>query len=96
MQLKRLQTNLTVTTKRQGVSSLPVGTTTRANGLVETMSLTVTTVLLANGSKTASFTVLVNRVDDPVDAGITADSLMVGINKNDFEVLVGGILVNPV
>jgi hypothetical protein len=60
------------------------------------VTLSVTAVLLANGSKTTSFTVLVNRVDDPVDASITTDGLVVGINKDNLEVLVGSILVNPV
>jgi hypothetical protein len=32
---------------------------------------------------------LVNGVDDPVDAGILADSLVLGVDENDFEVLVG-------
>jgi hypothetical protein len=39
---------------------------------------------------------LLNRLDDPVDAGILANRLVLGINENDFEVLVGRILVDPV
>ena len=39
---------------------------------------------------------LVDGVDDPVDAGIAADSLVLGINENDLKVLVGGVLVDPV
>jgi hypothetical protein len=60
------------------------------------VTLSVTAILLANGGKTTSLTVLVNGVDDPVDAGITTDGLVVGINEDDLEVLVGSILVNPV
>lgn len=33
---------------------------------------------------------------DPVDAGITTDSLVLGVDKDDLVVLVGGILVDPV
>jgi hypothetical protein len=40
--------------------------------------------------------VLVNCIADPVDAGIVADSSVVRIDKDDLEVLVGGILVDPV
>jgi len=40
--------------------------------------------------------VLVYRLDDPVDAGIPTDSLVLRIDENDFEVLVSRILVNPV
>lgn len=39
---------------------------------------------------------LVDGVADPVDAGITADGLVLGVNEDDLEVLVGGVLVDPV
>lgn len=39
---------------------------------------------------------LVNRVDDPVDSGILADGLVLRIDKDDFEILIGRILVDPV
>lgn len=39
---------------------------------------------------------LVDRVDDPVDAGIATDSLVLGVDQDDFKVLVGRVLVNPV
>lgn len=35
-------------------------------------------------------------VADPVDAGITADGLVLGVNEDDLEVLVGGVLIDPV
>ena len=37
-----------------------------------------------------------DRVDDPVDAGIPADGLVLGVNEDDLVVLVGGVLVDPV
>ena len=37
-----------------------------------------------------------HRLEDPVDAGITADGLVLGIDEDDLEVLVGGVLVDPV
>lgn len=37
-----------------------------------------------------------DRLDDPVDAGITTDSLVLRVDQNDFVVLVGRILVDPV
>lgn len=46
--------------------------------------------------KTKHKTHLVNGLADPVDAGITADSLVLGVNEDDLEVLVGGVLVDPV
>ena len=46
--------------------------------------------------ETTAFTVLVDGVDDPVDGGIVADGRVVRIDEDDFVVLVGGILVDPV
>jgi hypothetical protein len=37
-----------------------------------------------------------NRLDDPVDAGILADGFVLRIDEDDFVVLVGRILVDPV
>lgn len=39
---------------------------------------------------------LVNGVDDPVDTSITADRLVLRVDQDDFVVLVGRILVDPV
>lgn len=35
-------------------------------------------------------------LDDPVDAGIAANSLMLRVDKDDFEIFVRRVLVNPV
>lgn len=35
-------------------------------------------------------------LDDPVDAGVAADSLVLGVNEDDLVVLVGRVLVDPV
>ena len=37
-----------------------------------------------------------NGVGDPVDTGITADGLVLGVDQDNLEVLVGGVLVDPV
>lgn len=37
-----------------------------------------------------------NGVTDPVDAGITTDGLVLGVDKDDLVVLVGRVLVDPV
>ena len=37
-----------------------------------------------------------NGLDDPIDARIFADSLVLRVNEDDLEVLVGGVLVDPV
>lgn len=33
---------------------------------------------------------------DPIDAGIASDGLMLGIDKDDFKVFVGRVLVDPI
>ena len=60
------------------------------------MATVDTTGLLAGGGETASLTVLVHGVDDPVDAGVTADGLVLGVDEDDLVVLVGAVLVDPV
>lgn len=64
--------------------------------LVETMSLSKTTRLLASGSEATGLSVLVDGVDDPADAGVAADGLVLGVDQDNLVVLVGGVLVNPV
>lgn len=59
-------------------------------------TLANTAGLLAGSGKAAKLAVLVDGVDDPVDAGIVADGGVLGINHDDFEVLVGSIGVDPV
>ena len=39
---------------------------------------------------------LVNGLDDPVNTGIAADGLVLGVDKDDLKVLVGRVLVDPV
>lgn len=80
-------TSLSVSPERKGVESLP-GLSPSSCGLVEFVTLAQSTGLLASSRQSTSFTVLVNRVDDPVDAGILADSLVLWVNKDDFVVLV--------
>ena len=60
------------------------------------VSLAQTTALLASGGETTALAVLVHRLDDPVDTGIAADGLVGGVDEDDFVVLVGRVLVDPV
>lgn len=39
---------------------------------------------------------LVHGVDDPIDAGVLADGLVLWVDEDDFEVFVGAVLVDPV
>lgn len=37
-----------------------------------------------------------HRVDNPVDAGVAADSGVLGVDEDDFKVFVRRVLVDPV
>jgi hypothetical protein len=60
------------------------------------MALAETTVLLASSGEGTKFAVLVDGIAKPVDAWVTADSLVSNINHDDLKVLVGRILAHPV
>jgi hypothetical protein len=79
----------------EGVVSLP-GLSASSSCLVVAMTLAQTTRLLASCGEATRFAVLMNWVDDPVDTGISADSLVLGVDEDDLEVLVGRVLVDPV
>ncbi|EPY42036.1 large subunit ribosomal protein L15e [Angomonas deanei] len=55
-----------------------------------------TTVLAAGGGEATDLAVLVDRVDDPVDLGVTADGLEHGVDGDHLVPLEGGIHVHPV
>ena len=65
-------------------------------GVVVAVALVETAGLLAGGGEAAGLAVLVDGVDDPVDAGVDADGLVLGVDEDDLVVLVGGVLVDPV
>ena len=67
------------------------------DGGVSTVTLDAkTSVLLASGGQTTTFSVLVHSLGDPVDTRIVADGNVARIDKDDLEVFVGGVLVDPV
>ena len=55
-----------------------------------------TSVLLASGSEASSISALVLVGGNPVDSGVAGDSLVVGVNEDDFEELEGSVLTDPV
>ena len=87
--------HLSVSLKVESVVSLPcLSPTSRC--LVVSVTLAQATRLLSCSGETARFTVLVNRVNDPVDARIAANSFVLRINKNDLVIFVGRVLIDPV
>jgi hypothetical protein len=86
---------LPVAPQRQRVLALP-GVPAAGAGVVVAVTLVETTALLARGGEAAHLAVLVDGVDDPVDAGVAADGLVHGVDQDDLVVLVGAVLVDPV
>merc|ERR1719309_628871 len=64
--------------------------------LVELVSLTKATRLLASSSQAPELPVLLDGSAHPVDLGISPDSRVVGVDHDDLKVLVGGVLSDPV
>lgn len=88
---------LTVSAENLGVEALPGGAVRTTDGAVGTVALDAKTpVVLASRGQATALSVLVDSLGDPVDARIVADSHVVRIDQDDLEVLVGGILVDPV
>ena len=87
--------HLPVAPEGEGVVPLP-GLPATSGSVVVLVATAETTALLAGGGETTRLAVLVDGVDDPVDAGIATDGLVLGVNKDDLVVLVGRVLVDPV
>lgn len=92
---KKQVKHLPVAPHGEGVLALP-GLSAASLGVVVAVALVETAGSLAGGGKAASLAVLVDGVDDPVDAGIDADGLVLRVDHDDLVVLVGGVLVDPV
>ena len=75
--------------------SLP-GLSATSSCLVVSVTLAQTARLLASSSETPGFAMLMNGVDDPADARITTDGLVLRVDEDNLEILVGGVLVDPV
>ena len=79
------------------VATLPGGFAASADDVVGAVPLdTETAGLASSGGETTSLSVLVGRVNDPVDTGVVTDGHVMRINTDDFEVFKGGVFVNPV
>ena len=91
----KLRTHLSVAPEREGVVALP-GLSATTTSVVVAVALVETTGLLASGGEATRLAVLVNGLDDPVDARIAANCLVLWVDEDDLEVLVGRILVDPV
>ena len=64
--------------------------------LLKPVTLFETAGLLASGGEGRGTRGACGRGNDPVDAGIATDGLVLWVDEDDLEVLVGRVLVDPV
>lgn len=94
-QLHPLYNALPVPPERKSVVPLP-RLSAASVSLVKAVALVYATRSLASGGKATGLTVFMNWLDNPVDARILADSLVIRVDKDDLEVFVGRVLVDPI
>ena len=88
---------LTITLETKTVAVHPGGSVRTSLDSVGTVSLLAqSTSLTSSRRETAHFAVFVDGVADPVDARVVANLGVRGIHQDDFIVLLGGVLVDPV
>lgn len=89
--------NLTVTLEPGDVAVEPGGTVGSSLDPVGAVAgLAQAARFAPSRGEATALTMLMNGVDDPVDTGIVTDLGVGGINEDNFVVLHGGILVDPV
>ena len=88
---------LTITTHALGVASLPGGSVGTTDGVIGAVTLHAqTTMFAASRCKTSSLAVLVDGVNNPVNARVVSDRDVLRIDQDNFEIFVCSILVYPV
>lgn len=78
------------------VSSSPVLFLRRSHVVVSVTSNSESSVSLSDGGETSVLSVFVLGRGDPVDSSVSCDSLVVGVNKDDFVEFEGSVLTSPV
>ena len=92
----RLEDSLALAAEFERVPAQPVGAAGAALRLVELVALAEAAGLLAGGGETAQLAVLHHRSAHPVDLRVATDGGVRHVHHDHLEVLVGGILANPV
>lgn len=88
--------SLTVTPERESLVPLPGCPSWRSCLVVQVTLSSETSVLLPSRSESTKLPVLVDRLTDPVDPGVIADSIVGSIHQDYLKVLVSWILIDPV
>jgi hypothetical protein len=79
-----------------GVVSLPEGVSRAALGVDKQVALAQAARVLAGRGEATHLAMFVHRLAQPLDLGVLADGLVEGVDQDDLEELVGGVLGHPV
>merc|ERR1711997_254606 len=90
--LRQCRYSLTLPVELEGVAPQPAGAARTSLGLGELASLAQSSGGFSGGGETTEFPVLHDGSAHPVDLGIASDGLVVDVNHDDLEVLVGRVL----
>lgn len=82
-----------VAAQAEGVVLFPGGPCRR---VVVAMTFAQSPVLFPNAGETSGLATLVNGFCDPVDARVPTNSFVIGVDKDDFVILVNTVLIHPV
>lgn len=91
-----LSNDLSITAERERIVSFPCSTFGRTSLVVQMAPSSETPVLLSSWCKSTKLPVLVNSITDPVDSRIISNYSVCLVDQDHFEILVGGVLINPV
>lgn len=77
------------------ISSLIVGSLGGSNLSIFVSLISKSSVALSGGSQTSEFSMFVHGVANPVDSGVISDGIVLGVNADDLEELVGSVFRDP-
>jgi len=87
---------LTLPVELERVAPQPASAARSSLGLSELASFAQSSGRFASRCEATEFPVFLHGSAHPVNLGVTCDGLVVRINHDDLEVLVSGVLANPV
>ena len=91
-----MQKVLALSAQTERIILPPSSMTGASNSVVEFVTLSKTTRGFSGRGQAAHFSVLMDRLANPVNFWVGPDPLMEGINHDNFVKLVGGVFGDPV
>ena len=96
IKLKRLHIESSISRKRNLISSFVVSFKRRSNFGIFMTFFSKTSALFTSGCHSSHFSVFVDWIADPVDSRVVPDSVMIGVNTNDFIEFMSSVFSYPI